>query len=236
MKLTQEQQEFLDSIYEKNFILVDNIHEEPYKSTAVDNYITLDENVKLGEYEIETTAKPGDYFITLIRRENDDNNALLYVHTDTWEKCGKDFNNLIDNLDWLATDVIDGGSYGLRSGDQVDFNSTNYGDCDMTIYTNKDHSAFLFDDTQLISKLYSSDFEDIIANGKEFEFWSEENGDFVIYDYENKFKIEPDENERIFDAALRQITTYFQEQNQSLSKALSDLQREAIAEEMSNLY
>lgn len=32
MKLTQEQQEFLDSIYEKNFILVDNIHEEPYKS------------------------------------------------------------------------------------------------------------------------------------------------------------------------------------------------------------
>jgi hypothetical protein len=136
----------------------------------------------------------------------------------------------------LATDVIDGGSYGLRSGDQVDFNSTNYGDCDMTIYTNKDHSAFLFDDTQLISKLYSSDFEDIIANGKEFEFWSEENGDFVIYDYENKFKIEPDENERIFDAALRQITTYFQEQNQSLSKALSDLQREAITEEMSNLY
>jgi hypothetical protein len=136
----------------------------------------------------------------------------------------------------LATDVIDGGSYGLRSGDQVDFNSTNYGDCDMTIYTNKDHSAFLFDDTQLISKLYSSDFEDIIANGKEFEFWSEENGDFVIYDYENKFKIEPDENERIFDAALRQITTYFQEQNQSLSKALSDLQREAIADEMSNLY
>ena len=136
----------------------------------------------------------------------------------------------------MATDVIDGGSYGLRSGDQVDFNSTNYGDCDMTIYTNKDHSAFLFDDTQLISKLYSSDFEDIIANGKEFEFWSEENGDFVIYDYENKFKIEPDENERIFDAALRQITTYFQEQNQSLSKALSDLQREAIADEMSNLY
>jgi hypothetical protein len=136
----------------------------------------------------------------------------------------------------LATDVIDGGSYGLRSGDQVDFNSTNYGDCDMTIYTNKDHSAFLFDDTQLISKLYSSDFEDIIANGKEFEFWSEENGDFVIYEYENKFKIEPDENERIFDAALRQITTYFQEQNQSLSKALSDLQREAIADEMSNLY
>ena len=136
----------------------------------------------------------------------------------------------------MATDVIDGGSYGLRSGDQVDFNSTNYGDCDMTIYTNKDHSAFLFDDTQLISKLYSSDFEDIIANGKEFEFWSEENGDFVIYDYENKFKIEPDENERIFDAALRQITTYFQEQNQSLSKALSDLQREAITEEMSNLY
>lgn len=136
----------------------------------------------------------------------------------------------------MATDVIDGGSYGLRSGDQVDFNSTNYGDCNMTIYTNKDHSAFLFDDTQLISKLYSSDFEDIIANGKEFEFWSEENGDFVIYDYENKFKIEPDENERIFDAALRQITTYFQEQNQSLSKALSDLQREAITEEMSNLY
>lgn len=136
----------------------------------------------------------------------------------------------------MATDVIDGCSYGLRSGDQVDFNSTNYGDCDMTIYTNKDHSAFLFDDTQLISKLYSSDFEDIIANGKEFEFWSEENGDFVIYDYENKFKIEPDENERIFDAALRQITTYFQEQNQSLSKALSDLQREAITEEMSNLY
>ena len=136
----------------------------------------------------------------------------------------------------MATAVIDGGSYGLRSGDQVDFNSTNYGDCDMTIYTNKDHSAFLFDDTQLISKLYSSDFEDIIANGKEFEFWSEENGDFVIYDYENKFKIEPDENERIFDAALRQITTYFQEQNQSLSKALSDLQREAITEEMSNLY
>ena len=136
----------------------------------------------------------------------------------------------------MATDVIDGGSYGLRSGDQVDFNSTNYGDCDMTIYTNKDHSAFLFDDTQLISKLYSSDFEDIIANGKEFEFWSEENGDFVIYEYENKFKIEPDENERIFDAALRQITTYFQEQNQSLSKALSDLQREAIADEMSNLY
>jgi hypothetical protein len=131
---------------------------------------------------------------------------------------------------------IDGGSYGLRSGDQVDFNSTNYGDCDMTIYTNKDHSAFPFDDTQLISKLYSSDFEDIIANGKEFEFWSEENGDFVIYEYENKFKIEPDENERIFDAALRQITTYFQEQNQSLSKALSDLQREAIADEMSNLY
>ena len=76
----------------------------------------------------------------------------------------------------------------------------------------------------------------IIANGKEFEFWSEENGDFVIYDYENKFKIEPDENERIFDAALRQITTYFQEQNQSLSKALSDLQRDAITEEMSNLY
>ena len=66
MKLTPEQQEFLDSIYEKNFISVDNIHEEPYKSTAVDNHITLDENVKLGEYEIETTAKPGDYFITLI--------------------------------------------------------------------------------------------------------------------------------------------------------------------------
>lgn len=77
----------------------------------------------------------------------------------------------------------------------------------MTIYTNKDHSAFLFDDTQLISKLYSSDFEDIIANGKEFEFWSEKNGDFVVYDYKNKFKIEPDENERIFDAALRQIIT-----------------------------
>ena len=222
-QLTQEQQDFLDSIYEKNFISVDNIHEEPYESTAIDNHITLSENVKLGEYGIETTAKPGDYFITLIRRENDDNNTLLYVHTETWEKCGKDFNNLIDDLDWLATDVIDGGSYGLRSGDQVDFNPTNYGDCDMTIYTNKDHSAFLFDDTQLISKLYTSDFEDFFTNGKEFEFWSDKNGDFIVYDYETKFKIEPNENERIFNAAIRQIITHFQEQEQLLSNALDDL-------------
>ena len=136
---------------------------------------------------------------------------------------GKDFNNLIDDLDWLATDVIDGGSYGLRSGDQVDFNSTNYGDCDMTIYTNKDHSAFLFDDTQLISKLYTSDFEDFFTNGKEFEFWSDKNGDFIVYDYETKFKIEPNENERIFNAAIRQIITHFQEQEQLLSNALDDL-------------
>ena len=47
MKLTQEQKKFLDSIYEKNFISVDNIHEEPYKSTAVDNHITLNKKCKL---------------------------------------------------------------------------------------------------------------------------------------------------------------------------------------------
>lgn len=255
---TQEQQAFLNSIYEKNFISVDNIHEEPYESTANDNHILLTDDVMLGEYKLETNAKPGNYFITLISRENDDHSALLYVHTDTWEQCEQDFNNLIDDLDWLATDVIDGGSYGLSSGDQVDFNPTNYGDGDMTIYTNKDHSAFLFDDTQLISKLYTSDFEDFFTNRQEFEFWSDSDKFiFNIYD-EHKFTVEPDKNERMFDAAIRQIISYFQEKNNTLSdihntnediksnelstnelsdlhKSLEDLQREAIAEEMSNL-
>lgn len=136
----------------------------------------------------------------------------------------------------MATDVIDGGSYGLRSGDQVDFNSTNYGDCDMTIYTNKDHSAFPFDDTQLISKLYSSDFEDIIANGKNSNFGLKKMVIllFMIMRTNSKLNLT-----KMNEYSMRHFVKsqhISKNKNQSLSKALSDLQREAIADEMSNLY
>ena len=102
------------------------------------------------------------------------------------------------------------------------------------------------------------DFEDFFTNRQEFEFWSDSDKFiFNIYD-EHKFTVEPDKNERMFDAAIRQIISYFQEKNNTLSdihntnediksnelstnelsdlhKSLEDLQREAIAEEMSNL-
>ena len=221
--------------------------------------IPLEDEIYVGEHRDWTQpTKQGNYKVMRIARDGFDETALLYVHEDDWvNKYNEDINDIINDIHVVTILPVDGGSYGISYGDiddgqpyaaQQDVHGTNYGDGDFVLYTNNENSVFLMDDEDIVMGILNEKFFEMTGIDEDkYEIsigYKPNNIDISIWNFETKeekqFPIVPKHGETDIQATVRTAFEMVDSENlakdNSLSKALSDLQREAIAEEMSNLY
>lgn len=169
-------------------------------SSSFDGDIILPELVQMGEgNQLEQKAKPGAYIAYAIYRDGFDEHATLLIRKDEWvNRYHEDVNKVMDDLHVVNARGVDGGTYGVAYGQDVEFEmyaehhfavETNYGDGMFTLYSNDDNSVFVFDDEDILLGILNENINEKVDPDENIDrYYVVKNDQFIVEIINHKTK------------------------------------------------